>query len=75
MNTTEWNKLDAAANAAGFYQLTMAAEDNAAHTVHVEKAASVEDFADLCLGSLEGLLADSDDEAAKAFFKAQGVRF
>ena len=73
--TTEWYNLDAAAQAAGFYQLMMGAEDNANETIHVEKAAPAEEFADLCFGSLEGLLADCNDAAAHAFFKAQGVRF
>lgn len=75
MNTAEWNKLCTAAEAAGFYQLTMSAEDNAQYTVYVEKAAPESEFAAQCLGSLEGLLCDCEDEAALAFFKSHGVRW
>lgn len=72
---TDWHKLDAAAQEAGFYQFTMGAEENASDTVYVEKAAPVEEFAELCFGSLEMLLADSGDAAAHAFFRAHGIRF
>lgn len=75
MKIAEWNSLCAAAEAAGFYQFTMSAEENAQFTIYVEKAAPESEFADMCLGSLEALLCDSDDTAAAAFFKSQGVRW
>lgn len=70
----QWEALDRAAQAAGFYQFTMSAEENAQSTIHEEKAASPEEFAELAFGSLEGLLAFSDDEAAIQFFAKHGVK-
>lgn len=75
MNIAQWNALCLASDEAGYYQLTMAAEDNASHTIHVEKEAPEAEFAELCLASLEGLLCDCDDVAAKSFFKSHGVRW
>lgn len=75
MNRTEWNALCTAADAADFYQFTMGAEENAQQTIYVDKSAPEAEYVELCIGSLEGLLADSDDTAAHAFFRANGVRF
>ena len=75
MTRTEWNTLYTAADAAGFYQFTLGAEENAQQTIYVDKSASEAEYIELCIGSLEGLLADSDDTAAHAFFRAHGVRF
>lgn len=70
----EWNKLDRAANAAGYYQLTAGAEDNASYTIHIEHAAPIDDLAELCFASLEGLLCDCGDKAAIAFFASHGIK-
>jgi hypothetical protein len=74
-NITAWYELDRAAQAEGFYQFTMAAEENANETIYVEKAATEDQLAELCFGSLECLLCDSADAAAHAWFKARGVRW
>jgi hypothetical protein len=74
-NITAWYELDRAAQSEGFYQFTMAAEENANETIHIEKAATEDQLAELCFSSLEGLLCDSDDEAARVWFKTRGVRW
>jgi hypothetical protein len=74
-NITAWYELDRAAQAEGFYQFTMAAEENANETIYVEKAATEDQLAELCFGSLEYLLCYSDDAVAHAWFKARGVRW
>ena len=74
-NITTWYELDRAAQAEGFYQFTMAAEENANETIFVEKAAKEDQLAELCFSSLESLLCDSDDKAAHAWFKARGMRW
>jgi hypothetical protein len=74
-NITAWYELDRAAQAEGFYQFTMAAEENANEAIYVEKAATEDQLAELCFGSLESLLCYSADAAAHAWFKARGVRW
>ena len=74
-NITAWYELDCAAQVEGFYQFTMAAEENANETIFVEKAATEDQLAELCFSSLEGLLCYSKDEAAHAWFRARGVRW
>ena len=75
MTRTEWNALCTAATNANFDQFTAGAEDNAQFTIYIEKSATEDQYTELCVGSLEGLLADSDDTAAHAFFRAHGIRF
>jgi hypothetical protein len=73
---TNWTEIRKAADAAGFFHGWMSAEENAAETVHVEKAVPVEDFDKIALATLQDALANGSlDKAEHDFFVALGVQF
>lgn len=73
--TKTWNEIYSAAVEAGFYQIVMAAHENACETIYAEKAADASEFDRVALSSLEGLLSYSNDTAEQGFFAALGVRW
>jgi hypothetical protein len=71
-----WSEIRKASETAGFFHGWMSAEENAAETIHVEKAANPEDFDKLALASLCDALANGSlDENEHNFFVKIGVEF
>ena len=64
---------------AGMFQYTMAAAENAAETIYVDKETSLDEYDTVALRSLESILCDSfipeTDEAARKYFTKLGVRY
>lgn len=73
---TNWQEIRKAADKAGFFHGWMGAEENAAETIYVEKAAAPEDFDRIAINSLRDALASGMlDKAEHDFFVSIGVQF